>query len=152
VTGRSESLSPALVRAVAKAFKGINAELGRRLEPHGVHPGQDYMLDELWQEDGIPVGVLAARIGVEVPTAVRTVTRMEAAGLVRREADPADRRRVIVRLTDRGRELERVVPRILADVTEQATAGMSDDERDQLLRLLRGLRANLGDDQRLDKS
>jgi MarR family transcriptional regulator, organic hydroperoxide resistance regulator len=152
VTDRSESLSPALFRAVAKAFKGINAELGRRLEPHGVHPGQDYMLDELWQEDGIPVGVLAARLGVEVPTAVRTVTRMEAAGLVRREADPADRRRVIVRLTDRGRDLERVVPRILADVTEQATAGMSDDERDQLLRLLRGLRANLGDDQRLDKS
>lgn len=152
MTDRSESLSPALFRAVAKAFKGINAELGRRLEPHGVHPGQDYMLDELWQEDGIPVGVLAARLGVEVPTAVRTVTRMEAAGLVRREADPADRRRVIVRLTDRGRDLERVVPRILADVTEQATAGMSDDERDQLLRLLRGLRANLGDDQRLDKS
>jgi DNA-binding MarR family transcriptional regulator len=147
-----EPLSPALFRAVAKAFKAINAELGRRLEPHGVHPGQDYMLDELWHEDGVPVGVLASRIGIEVPTAVRTVTRMEAAGLVRREADPADRRRAIVRLTDQGRELERVVPRILADVTEQATAGMSDSEREQLLRLLRGLRANLGGDQRLDRS
>ena len=138
-----EPLSPALFRAVAKAFKGINAELGRRLEPYGVHPGQDYVLDELWEEDGIPVGVLASRIGVEVPTTVRTVTRMEAAGLLRRESDPADRRRVIVRLTDRGRELEQIVPGILADVTQQATAGMSGDERDQLLRLLRGLRANL---------
>jgi NAD(P)-dependent dehydrogenase (short-subunit alcohol dehydrogenase family) len=39
VTDRSEPLSPALFRAVAKAFKGINAELGRRLEPHGLHPG-----------------------------------------------------------------------------------------------------------------
>jgi MarR family transcriptional regulator, organic hydroperoxide resistance regulator len=139
----AEPLSPALFRAVAKAFKGINAELSRRLEPHGVHPGQDYLLDELWHEDGQTVGALAARIGVEVPTAVRTVSRMEAAGLLRREPDPADGRRVIVRLTARGRELERIVPQILADVTERATAGMSEAEREQLLRLLRDLRENL---------
>jgi DNA-binding MarR family transcriptional regulator len=131
------------MRAVAKAFKGINAELGRRLEPHGVHPGQDYLLDQLWREDGQPVGVLAARIGVEVPTLVRSVSRMESAGLLRREPDPADGRRAIVRLTARGKELEQVVPAILADVTERATAGMSDSEREQLLHLLQALRANL---------
>jgi MarR family transcriptional regulator, organic hydroperoxide resistance regulator len=139
----AEPLSPALFRAVAKAFKGINAELSRRLEPHGVHPGQDYLLDELWHEDGQTIGALAARIGVEVPTAVRTVSRMEAAGLLRREPDPADGRRVIVRLTARGRELERIVPPILAELTERATAGMSAAERDELLRLLRDLRENL---------
>jgi DNA-binding MarR family transcriptional regulator len=138
-----EPLSPALMRAVAKAFKGVNAELGRRLEPHGVHPGQDYLLDQLWREDGQPVGVLATRIGVEVPTLVRSVSRMEAAGLVRREPDPADGRRAIVRLTARGRELERVVPAILAEVTELATNGMSEAERNELLRLLRAVRANL---------
>lgn len=131
------------MRAVAKAFKGVNAELGRRLEPHGVHPGQDYLLDQLWREDGQPVGVLAARIGVEVPTLVRSVSRMESAGLLRREPDPADGRRAIVRLTARGKELEQVVPAILADVTERATAGMSDSEREQLLHLLQVLRANL---------
>ena len=140
----TEPLSPALFRALAKAFKGVNAELGRRLEPHGVHPGQDYVLDELWHQDGQPVGVLAGRIGIEVPTLVRTLTRMEAAGLLRREADPADGRRAIVRLTDRGRELEGVVPGILAEVTERATAGMSEAEAEQLLTLLRELRENLG--------
>jgi MarR family transcriptional regulator, organic hydroperoxide resistance regulator len=143
VAETGEPLSPALFRALAKAFKGVNAELGRRLEPYGVHPGQDYVLDELWHEDGQPVGVLAGRIGIEVPTLVRTLTRMEAAGLLRREADPADRRRVIVRLTARGRELEQTVPPILAEVTEFATAGISEAEREQLLRLLVALRENL---------
>jgi DNA-binding MarR family transcriptional regulator len=143
VADSGEPLSPALFRALAKAFKGVNAELGRRLEPHGVHPGQDYVLDELWREDGQPVGVLAGRIGIEVPTLVRTLTRMEAAGLLRREADPADGRRAIVRLTDRGRDLEGVVPGILAEVTERAAAGMSEAERRRLLRLLRDLRQNL---------
>jgi MarR family transcriptional regulator, organic hydroperoxide resistance regulator len=143
VSETGEPLSPALFRALAKAFKGVNAELGRRLEPHGVHPGQDYVLDELWHEDGQPVGVLAGRIGIEVPTLVRTLTRMEAAGLLRREADPADGRRAIVRLSDRGRELEEVVPGILAEVTEQAVSGMPDADRERLLRLLRELRENL---------
>jgi DNA-binding MarR family transcriptional regulator len=143
VADPAEPLSPALFRALAKAFKGVNAELARRLEPHGVHPGQDYLLDELWHEDGQTVGSLAARIGVEVPTAVRTVSRMEAAGLLRREPDPADGRRVLVRLTARGKELERIVPPILAEVTERATAGMSEAEREQLLRLLRDLRESL---------
>jgi MarR family transcriptional regulator, organic hydroperoxide resistance regulator len=143
VADPAEPLSPALFRALAKAFKSVNAELARRLEPHGVHPGQDYLLDELWHEDGQTVGALAARIGVEVPTAVRTVSRMEAAGLLRREPDPADGRRVLVRLTARGKELERIVPPILAEVTERAAAGMSEAEREQLLRLLRDLRENL---------
>ncbi len=143
MTETGEPLSPALFRALAKAFKGVNAELSRRLETHGVHPGQDYVLDELWHQDGQPVGVLAGRVGIEVPTLVRTLTRMEAAGLLRREADPADGRRVIVWLTDRGRELEAVVPGILAEVTEQATSGMTDAQREQLLRLLQDLRENL---------
>jgi MarR family transcriptional regulator, organic hydroperoxide resistance regulator len=143
VTETAEPLSPALFRALAKAFKGVNAELSRRLEPHGVHPGQDYVLDELWHEDGQPVGVLAGRIGIEVPTLVRTLTRMEAAGLLRREPDPGDRRRVIVRLTARGRELEHTVPPILAEVTELAASGMTKAEREQLLGLLRDLRENL---------
>jgi MarR family transcriptional regulator, organic hydroperoxide resistance regulator len=136
-------LSPALLRAVAKAYKAINAELARRLEPHGVHPGQDYLLEQLWREDGQPVGVLAERIGIEVPTLVRTVTRMEAAGVVRRDPDPADRRRVIVRLTRRGRRLETVVPAILAEVTELATAGMTESERADLVRLLGEVREGL---------
>ncbi len=57
------------------------------------------------------------RIGQEavIPaaSASRTVTRMEAAGLLRRQADPGDRRRVLVVLTARGRLLyEKVAPLI----------------------------------------
>jgi MarR family transcriptional regulator, organic hydroperoxide resistance regulator len=138
-----DNASPALLRALAKAYKSVNAELGRRLEPHGLHPGQDYVLDLLWKEDGLPIGVLAERVGVEVPTLVRTVTRMEAAGLIRREEDPSDRRRVRVTLTERGRELERVVPPILAEVTEVASAHLSERERRQLIEALRGVREGL---------
>jgi DNA-binding MarR family transcriptional regulator len=122
--------------AVKGAFKAIWAQLARELEAHGLHPGQEHLLKQLWLEDGLSIGVLAERVGIEVPTVVRAVTRMEAAGILRREPDPTDRRRALVLLTDRGRELEQVVPNVLADVDRRATSRLSPEERAELLRLL----------------
>jgi DNA-binding MarR family transcriptional regulator len=47
--------------------------------------------------------VLAAREGVTQPAMTQLITRLEDAGLVRRAADPADGRAVIVAITDEGR-------------------------------------------------
>jgi DNA-binding MarR family transcriptional regulator len=129
--------------AVKGAFKAIHGYTSRVLEAHGVHFGQHYLLMELYREDGQTVGGLTERLGVEGPTVVKTVQRMEATGLVRRQADPADRRRVLVYLTPQGRELEAVVPDLLADVARQAVAGMSPAEVAALLRALSAIRANL---------
>jgi DNA-binding MarR family transcriptional regulator len=58
-------------------------------------------------EAGQPVtlGALAARERVQPPTITATVARLEAAGLVRRTGDDADRRIVRVSLTAEGQRL-----------------------------------------------
>ncbi len=132
-----------LPRLLATAFKAARGDLQRRLEEHGVYAGQDYLLDALAEEDGLTVGALAERLRIEVPTVVKTVQRMEAAGLVRRSPDPADRRRSLVHLTERGRDVLPAVREALAAVSEQGTAGLSDDERAELLRMLGVVSENL---------
>jgi DNA-binding MarR family transcriptional regulator len=47
--------------------------------------------------------LLAAREGVTQPAMTQLISRLEDSGLVRREADPADGRVVLVALTDAGR-------------------------------------------------
>jgi DNA-binding MarR family transcriptional regulator len=47
--------------------------------------------------------VLAAREGVTQPAMTQLITRLEDTGLVRRAADPADGRVVLVAITDEGR-------------------------------------------------
>jgi DNA-binding MarR family transcriptional regulator len=47
--------------------------------------------------------MLAAREGVTQPAMTQLISRLEDSGLVRREADPADGRVVLVALTDAGR-------------------------------------------------
>jgi DNA-binding MarR family transcriptional regulator len=134
-----------LPRLLAQAFKASRGQVQRRLDALGMHAGQDYLVDVLSEHDGLSVGEVAERLGVEVPTVVRTVQRMEAAGIVAREPDPRDRRRSRIVLTKRGREAEPGVHAALDDVTKTATRGFSREETEQLRSLLERVRTNLTD-------
>jgi len=54
------------------------------------------------EASGVRVGEIARNLGVKVPSATEQIIKLERAGLVRREADPADSRAVRVRLTPEG--------------------------------------------------
>jgi DNA-binding MarR family transcriptional regulator len=113
---------------------------------HGVHEGQQYVLRCLWREDGLSPGEIARRLGLATPTVTRAATRMEATGLLRREPHPSDRRLVRLRLTDRGRELEKVIDEQTNQLTERALATLGAAERESLVRALHEIRRNLSAD------
>src|SRR5262245_18690658 len=56
----------------------------------------------LSQEQPLAIGALGDRLGIGLPGASRLVDRLVAERLVERCADPADRRRALVRLAPRG--------------------------------------------------
>jgi MarR family transcriptional regulator, organic hydroperoxide resistance regulator len=110
---------------------------------HGVYEGQQFVLRLLWREDGLTPSQLARQLGLSSPTVTRAATRMEAAGLLRREPHPGDRRLVRLRLTARGRELERVIGPEMSALTEQTLAGFGAAERAELIAALRRIHGNL---------
>ena len=113
---------------------------------HGVHEGQQYVLRCLWRDDGLSPGEIARRLGIATPTVTRAATRMEATGLLRREPHPSDRRLVRLRLTDRGRELEKIIDEQTNQLTERALATLGAAERESLVRALHEIRRNLSAD------
>ncbi|MDA8347148.1 MAG: MarR family transcriptional regulator [Thermaerobacter sp.] len=136
----------ACLQAMGAIARFLKADSERRLSAHGVHAGQQFVLQCLWTEDGLTPGELAERIGIEGPTVVRMVNRMTTSGLVFRSPDPEDARRVRVHLTQRGWALEQVIPELLRQRAETATAGLSREERQELLGFLRHMARNLGMD------
>lgn len=110
---------------------------------HGVRAGQQFILHCLWQTDGLAPGEIARRLGLATPTVTRAATRMEAAGLLRREPHPTDARLVRLRLTDRGRELRTIMVKEMDALRERALAGLSPAERTEFVRLLNTLHRNL---------
>ena len=121
----------------------MKAHFQRALQVYGIHAGQQFILKCLWEEEGLAPGEIAERLGLETPTVSRAVQRMERAGFVQRQPDPADARLVRVYLTDSGRSLEQVINTVVEDATRQALADFSAEEQATLVALLRRLQRNL---------
>ncbi|WP_311258032.1 MarR family winged helix-turn-helix transcriptional regulator [Microbacterium sp. WCS2018Hpa-9] len=90
----------------------------------------------------LSVSDLGAAIGVDQPRASRLVQQGVAHGFVRREADPDDARRTRIALTDEGRKIARGMRGERREALGKALAAFTDDERDQLARLLDKLADN----------
>lgn len=129
--------------ALAKVCKAHRASVGELLARVGLHVGQEMVLIELWERDGLRGSVLADRLGVEPPTVTKMLRRLEGCGLIERRPDPQDARSFRVFLTDEGRALEEPVARCWERAEERVTGGMSRAEREELRRLLGKVRENL---------
>jgi DNA-binding MarR family transcriptional regulator len=99
------------------------------LERHGLHPGQELYLAQLWREDGLSSAELASRTGVSPPAVTKVVSGLERSGLVRRERDPSDARLVRVWLTDAGRALREPVTELWYAAEREFWGGLSEEER-----------------------
>jgi DNA-binding MarR family transcriptional regulator len=110
---------------------------------HGVHEGQPFILRCLWAEDGLAPGEIARQLGLATSTVTRASTRMEAAGLLRREPHASDRRLVRLRLTDRGRALRDVIDQEMDQLTDRALSTFGPAERAGVVRALREIKRNL---------
>jgi DNA-binding MarR family transcriptional regulator len=108
----------------------------RAFADHGLPPGQALCLRILAAHEGATQREIGDLLQVSPPTVTSMLKRMEAHGLVARDADPADRRVTRVRLAPRGDELERSLRGILAGRVDAILDAMPVDERTELARLL----------------
>lgn len=134
-----------LVNYAARLFAQA---LYRRIGRHGVTRGQFPVLLMLWEQEGPTQTQLAERLAVEQPTMANTLKRMERDGLIRRVADPADRRQAHVHLTERGRGLRGALTASARETNSVALAGLSAEETEQFLALARRVIQNLEQDAR----
>jgi DNA-binding MarR family transcriptional regulator len=110
---------------------------------HGVTPTQLSVLKLLHEIGDLSLGTLSKEIRAHNSTVTGIVDRMEAAGLVERARNDADRRVWIIRLTPAGRkvaERARVSP---WDVLRDALAELSQPDQEKLTALMRKVASNV---------
>ncbi|MGC4240893.1 MAG: MarR family transcriptional regulator [Herbaspirillum sp.] len=84
--------------AMTKAYKKI-------LAPLEITYPQYLVMLVLWEKDGITVSELGTRLFLDSGTLTPLLKRMESMGLLHRNRDAGDERRVVVSLSDGGRAL-----------------------------------------------
>lgn len=104
---------------------------------------QGRILYVLWQSDDVPISELSRQTGLAMTTLTSMLDRMETAGLVRRDRDAKDRRRVRIVLTDTARALQRDFDEVSTEMNSIHYEGFTDEEIEQLEGYLERVLANI---------
>src|SRR5258708_39355684 len=120
------------------------AETG--LNDFGLHVGQELILFQLYEQDGMTQSELADVLCVEAPTVTKVLHRMEAAGLIERRQDSGDARVSRVYLMPKSGQLIEPLRSLWAEVEQKTIKGLSEPEVMLLRRLLLQILENLSDD------
>lgn len=117
--------------------------LQERVTRHGVTLSQNFILRELWENDGLTIRELGLRLHVVDPRMTTTIDALERKGLVKRVGSTEDRRKVHVFLTPKGRALRREFERYGVEVNSAALSGISAAELRQVRTVLDRVKQNL---------
>ncbi|MGY0619354.1 MarR family winged helix-turn-helix transcriptional regulator [Lysobacter sp. A378] len=116
-------------RAVGKAFESLGVSLSAGAP----------ILAVAELGNGVRQNVVAEEIGVDNAALVRSVDKLEAAGLLERRADPLDRRARTLHLTEAGDVLAVRLTEALDTFRAQVLAEVSDADGEAAVRVLRGI-------------
>ncbi|HET6483513.1 MAG TPA: MarR family transcriptional regulator [Actinoplanes sp.] len=127
-----------------EAFFAVSRRLRHRtreaLEPWELTPSLGRALSVLSREGEMRPGALAEQLRIAPRSATEVVDDLQRLGLAERHPDPADRRAVLVTLTDEGLRTGRNIHAARREAGKRFFATLSPDDRDELSRLLRQLR------------
>lgn len=118
-------------------------EVDHRLADGGLTHAQWTPLFLIHRGQANTLAALARDLQVDAGALTRTLDRLEAKGLCRRERSVDDRRVVHLTLTPQGEEAAAPVPGVLCDVSNAMLQGFSRAEWETLMALLRRMVANV---------
>lgn len=131
-----------LIRRAHQLAVSIFAENTAAFE---ITPVQFAMLNALVDEPGEDQITLAGKVAFDAATSGAVIARLEAKGLLRRDADPNDKRRKLLTATAEGEKVVVAMKTAVADVQAQILQPLNGKEADQLTGLLAKLVAGHDD-------
>ena len=122
-----------LMRRLITSFA---SEVQHELDPRGLTNAQWVPIYKLYLGHGTTPAELARHCQLDAGAMTRTLDRLEAKGLVRRERSSEDRRVVNLGLTAEGREAASHIPQVLCKVLNSHLQGFSAQEVELLKSML----------------
>lgn len=115
--------------------------LDRRLAPLGMSRSQWLVLFHTGKSDEPPTQTeLAQKVGVESPTLVGLLDRMEREGWIERRPSEADRRCKVVCLTEKAEQVSHEIEKAASQLREELLNGLQDNDIDRMIELLAHLK------------
>jgi DNA-binding MarR family transcriptional regulator len=135
---------PAGDESLADAFGAVARQLRERsaetLAPWDITPAHLRALRTLSRHGTMRLSELSDRLQIAPRTATEVVDALQGRGLVRRRADPADRRATLVEVTERGADILAEIRAARGTEAGRIFGRLSPADRAELARILGRLR------------
>ena len=97
----------------------------------------------LWQEDGVPIKTIAERCGLAITSLTTMLERMEKSGLIIRQQDSGDKRKILIFLTDKAKALKEDYDAVSDRMSAIFYQGFTEEEIRNFEEHLERIRLNL---------
>ncbi len=133
----SDTVEQSIVRSLRRIIRAVGLYSRELLRRRNLTAPQLATLRQLGRQGALSAGELARSVSVSQATITGIVDRLERRGLVTRERDSRDRRRVVIELNEAGRDAVATSPPPLHERFMLRLAERSEEERDEIDRMLR---------------
>lgn len=132
------------LRRIIQAIDLHSRQLARQ---HGITTPQLIILKQIEGQEAITVSEVAKQVSLKQATVTDILNRLERKGLVLRQKDTDDRRRVLVKETDLGKKLLEAAPSPLQETFLEKFENLEDWEQNMILTSLQLLGTMMADDE-----
>ncbi|MDB5757686.1 MAG: transcriptional regulator, MarR family [Burkholderia sp.] len=140
----TEMLPRLLGRMIGEVSRAWRYEMNRALKPLGLNLSMRLVLLQLQRNPGgLMQADLARSLGIEGPTLVRLLDKLEQKGWIARVADADDRRRKYTVLTSEAAGQVRMIEQLSDTLREKMLAGLSVEQLDLCAQAMMRMRNNL---------
>lgn len=138
-----------VLTAIRRVIRAVDLHSRKLSHDYKLTGPQALILKEISSSNTITAGELANRVSLSQATITDIIKRIEQRGLVVRSRDNKDRRRVLISLTEQGKEILNSAPPLLQEKFTQRFEKLADWEQTLLLSSLQRI-AYLMDAEDLD--
>ncbi len=110
--------------------------ISNEMKEYGIGSGQYAFLLVLYDEDGISQDEISNRLLIDKGTTARALDKLEKEGFVSRVTNPIDRRSNNIFLTDKAKDLEKILCSTLSNWTKLLLKDLNEDEQKLLFETL----------------
>ncbi len=117
----------------------------RTLKQHNIeiNSAQGRIMFALWQNDGISINELAKKTQLKKSTLTSMLDRLERMGYIRRQRSKKDKRKILIRRTEKDRTMEKKYVEVSEEMTRLFYKRFSKSEIDRFEKDLERILKNL---------
>ncbi len=130
---RQAVVSDNVLISLRRIIQAIDLHSRQLVRQHGITTPQLIILKQIQGHKTISVSEIARQVSLKQTTVTDILNRLERQGLVLREKDTSDRRRILVRETDAGKKLLEAAPSPLQETFLEKFEDLEDWQQNMIL-------------------